>query len=173
MKKYKKDNKIKFANQIIIKKNGKQYINPKESDILEDGWIEYITPEPTEEEKLNNSKRIKKHDIKIYQNSLKGFVINGEEIIVDTETLNKMTFRVMAESAMNKNKTNLWFNDKEYEFKTKDALELLYNLQIYFGECFDVTNYHSNNINNLNSVDEIESYDYHEGYPNKIQFNRK
>lgn len=42
MKKYIKNNKIKFANQIIVKKNKKQIINPKESDIIEDGWTEYI-----------------------------------------------------------------------------------------------------------------------------------
>lgn len=47
MKQYIKDNTIKYANNIVIKKDGMQIINPSEELILADGWIEYIpTPEP-------------------------------------------------------------------------------------------------------------------------------
>lgn len=173
MKKYIKDSKIKFANQIVIKKNKKQIINPKESDILEDGWTEYVVPEPTEEQTLNVKKNDKKHDIEFYEDSLKGVIIDGEEVQVDTETMNKMTFRVMAESAMNKNKTSLWFNGKKYSMKVKDAVELLYNMQVYFGELFDIANNHKNNIENMQNVEEIESYDYMNGYPEKINFKIK
>lgn len=45
MKKYIKNGVIKTRNQIVIKKNGRQYINPIEELILADGWVEYI-PEP-------------------------------------------------------------------------------------------------------------------------------
>jgi hypothetical protein len=33
---------IKYANKIVIIKNGFQIINPTEEMILEDGWEEYI-----------------------------------------------------------------------------------------------------------------------------------
>lgn len=47
MKQYIKENQIKYANNIVIKKDGMQIINPSEELILADGWIEYIpTPEP-------------------------------------------------------------------------------------------------------------------------------
>lgn len=173
MKRYIKDNTIKFANQIVIKKNKKQIINPKESDIFEDGWAEYVVTEPSEEETLNRKKNNKKDDIEFYEDSLKGIIIDGEEVQVDTETMNKMTFRVMAESAMNKNKTSLWFNGKEYSMKVKDAVELLYNMQVYFGELFDIANNHKNNIENMQNVEEIENYDYMNGFPEKINFKIK
>lgn len=79
----------------------------------------------------------------------------------------------MAESAIKKNKTKLWFNGKEYSIKTKDAMELLYNMQVYFGELFDIANNHKNNIENLENIDEIENYDYMNGYPEKINFEIK
>lgn len=63
MKRYIKDGIIKTRNQIVIKgqrtikdKDGKerevktQIINPKEDMLLADGWVEYVTPEPTAEE---------------------------------------------------------------------------------------------------------------------------
>lgn len=47
MKQYIKDSTIKYANNIVIKRDGMQIINPSEELILADGWIEYIpTPEP-------------------------------------------------------------------------------------------------------------------------------
>lgn len=129
--------------------------------------------QPTEEEKLNRNKNSKKHEVQMYHdsNDVKGFSINGKAHSVDTETLNKMTFRVMAELAMNINKTTLWFNGKAYNFKTKDAMDLLYQLQIYFGNCFDVTNEHKNNIDNLDSEEEVDGYDYRSGYPQKVDIN--
>lgn len=46
MKKYIKDNIVKYANNIIIKKDGMQIINPSEELILADGWVEYVPPTP-------------------------------------------------------------------------------------------------------------------------------
>lgn len=46
MKRYIKDNTIKYANNIIIKKEGMQIINPSEELILADGWVEYVPPTP-------------------------------------------------------------------------------------------------------------------------------
>lgn len=47
---------IKSRNQIVIRKNGKQYINPREEMILADGWEIYepSQPEESEEEKLEH-----------------------------------------------------------------------------------------------------------------------
>lgn len=45
MKRYIKNGVIKTRNQIVIKKDGRQYINPTEELIFADGWVEYV-PEP-------------------------------------------------------------------------------------------------------------------------------
>lgn len=55
MKRYTKDNEIKYANRIVLIKDGMQIINPTEEQILADGWVEYVppTPEPpTAEEEI-------------------------------------------------------------------------------------------------------------------------
>ena len=69
MKRYIKDGIIKTRNQIVIKgqrtikdKDGNEKVvstntyNPTEEMILADGWVEYTTPEPTEEEIANREK---------------------------------------------------------------------------------------------------------------------
>ena len=45
MERYIKNGVIKTRNQIVIKKDGRQYINPTVELILADGWVEYA-PEP-------------------------------------------------------------------------------------------------------------------------------
>lgn len=46
MKQYTKDGQIKYANRIVVIKDGMQIINPTEEMILADGWVEYVAPEP-------------------------------------------------------------------------------------------------------------------------------
>lgn len=46
MKQYTKDGQIKYANRIVVIKDGMQIINPTEEQILADGWVEYVAPEP-------------------------------------------------------------------------------------------------------------------------------
>ena len=46
MKLYTKDGQTKYDNQIVIIKDGMQIINPTEEQILADGWVEYVAPEP-------------------------------------------------------------------------------------------------------------------------------
>ena len=46
MKRYTKNNEIKYANRIVVIRDGMQVINPTEEQILADGWVEYVAPEP-------------------------------------------------------------------------------------------------------------------------------
>ena len=52
MKQYKKDGQIKYANQIVIIKDGMRTMNPTEEMILADGWEVYepVIPEPQPQE---------------------------------------------------------------------------------------------------------------------------
>lgn len=46
MKQYTKDGQIKYANRIVVIKDGMQIINQTEEQTLADGWVEYVAPEP-------------------------------------------------------------------------------------------------------------------------------
>ena len=57
MKRYIKNNKVKFRNEIVICRNDVQVINPTEEMIFSDGWQEFFVPEaesyiPTYEERV-------------------------------------------------------------------------------------------------------------------------
>ena len=50
MKQYTKNGEIKSANRIIVVIDGMQVVNPTEEQILADGWVEYVAPEPDKDE---------------------------------------------------------------------------------------------------------------------------
>lgn len=47
---------------------------------------------------------------------------------------------------------------------------ILASIQLYADACYMVTQQHLSNIQNLNSVEDIEGYDHTAGYPSKLNF---
>jgi hypothetical protein len=79
MKRYIKDNKIKYANNIVIKKDGMQIINPSEEQILADGWIEYVPPtyEPTPIDVEEQRRQAYQAECDQYLIAYQGYLLEG------------------------------------------------------------------------------------------------
>jgi hypothetical protein len=174
MKKYIKDGKIKRRNQIIVHKNGKQIINPTEEMLLEDGWKihEPVPYEPTEEEILNREKEHRVEDILRYDSSqeINCFYIGGQEIWLDKATRAGLKLRFEAEIAMGKTDTILWHEGQQFPLQLELAMQMLYAIEIYASACYDNTQKHIANVNNLNTLEELKAYDYRIDYPEKLRF---
>ena len=48
---------------------------------------------------------------------------------------------------------------------------MLYALEVYASECYDVTARHEANIAELDNIEMVDAYDYTVGYPQKLVFN--
>lgn len=57
------------------------------------------------------------------------------------------------------------------QVKTEDAEKMLAAIQLYADGCYMVTKQHQLAVANLTSVEEIDSFDYTAGYPEKLNFN--
>lgn len=172
MKRYIKDGIIKFGNEIVIRRDKMQTINPSEEMILADGWVEYIIPEPTEEEKFDRAKRdlrvrIEHHDTSFEVN---GFYMKGTEIWLDKSTRAGLMLRLHAEQAIGKESTTLWYGSNQFELSLEQAFQMLYALEVYASQCYDNTQRHLANVNALQTIEEVEAYDYRVGYPEKLNF---
>lgn len=183
MKRYIKDGIIKTRNQIVIKgqrtikdKDGNDKVvetntyNPTEEMILADGWKEYITPvyEPT----IDDYRKRKKDEITRYDSSeeVNAFYMQGERMWLDFEDRSRLLLRFQAEAAKGNETTTLWSNGKEYALPLSVAIDMLYDLETYASKCYDNTQRHLATVNGLQSKEEIESYDYRVGYPEKLEF---
>lgn len=170
MKRYIKDKTIKFANQIVIRKNNMQIINPKEEQILEDGWTEYVVEPyvPT----LNDIKRNKKEELMIHDSSFEvnEFMVNGTGMWLDKATRAGLMLRFQAEKNSGREDTTLWYDGLPFPLKVDDALQMLYTVEIYASACYDNTQYHIGIIDSFTTEEEVENYDYRTGYPEKLNF---
>lgn len=198
MKQYIKNNQIKTRQEIVIVKNGMRTINPTEEQILADGWVEYVAPvketvvDTKEEEytplsttttlsvpsevadkaafvrarhKLRNA--INRYDSSSNVNS---FYMQGQQMWLDKATRAGLMLRFQAEQTMGRDFTSLWYGGKQYDISLAGAFQMLYALEVYASTCYDNTQRHLAAIQELQTVEEIERYDYTQGYPDKLEF---
>lgn len=172
MKQYKKNNDIKFQNRIVIVKDDRQYINPPHEMLIEDGWELYVKPELTYEELLTLAMNNARRDIESYDLSsdINSFYMQGQQMWLDKATRTGLMLRFQAEQNMGHTNTSLWYDNTLYTISLEDAFKMLYALEGYASACYDNTQRHLSNISKLETIEEIESYDYKEGYPKQLEF---
>ena len=161
---------IKSANEIVVRKNGMQTINPSEAQILAEGWEIYKRPiyTPT----LEDVKRNKVDEILAYDSSeaVNEFTIGGQPMWLDKATRAGLLLRFEAESKVGREQTTLWNNGQSYTLPLADAMQMLIALELYASECYDNTQRHLANVAKLETIAEVEAYDYTLGYPAKLAF---
>lgn len=162
---------IKFADEIVIRSNGKQTFNPTEAMILADGWVEYI-PQPylptLEEIKANKVGEILTYDSSSMVNE---FSIGGQPMWLNKATRAGLLLRFEAEGKVGRTETTLWSNGQSYTLPLEQAQQILIALELYASACYDNTQSHIAEVMKLDSKEAVEAYDYTTGYPQKLAFN--
>lgn len=175
MKLYTKDGQIKYANRIVVIKDGLQIINPTEEMILADGWVEYVAPvpqEPSEEEKLQNAKNRKIIEINSYDTSdnVNSFIYKGTEMWLSREDRIVLKDRFDREKSNSIEITNLYYNGYAINITPDEGIYLIDSISAYADKCFDNTQKNISLVNACMSVEEVESIDVTAGYPDKLNF---
>lgn len=161
------------ASKIVIVKNGMQTINPTEEMLLENGWNIY-NPENNDltlEEHIMNLKTRLKEEITLYDNSehVNLFYINDIPMWLDGQQRTKLMLRFNAETNSNITDTTLWHNGYEFHLPLVQAIQLLYRVETYASQCYDNTQRHLINVDKLETLEEVENYDFTTGYPEKLK----
>ena len=169
---YTKGDLIKSRNQIIINIDDRQIINPSNEMLINDGWVEYIPEQLTEEDIFNQNKQNLYNDIMNYDSSdnVNMFFIGELPMWLDKNTRAGLLLRFQAEKASGLNSTTLWYNGMQFPLGVDMAIEMLYAIELYASACYDNTQMHISNILKLTTNKEIEEYDYKVGYPEKLYF---
>jgi hypothetical protein len=170
---YKKDGKIKQRKHIVLYYEDRQVFNPSEEELLENGWEKYELPQPTEEEIFQREKQNKLTEIQHYDvsNEVNGLYIGDNKLWLDRSERETLARRFNIE--LNKGKTNatLWKNGIRFTLDIDTAIRMLDELEYYAIQCYDNTQEHLVNVNNITSMEELENYDYRTGYPEMLRFN--
>ena len=81
------------------------------------------------------------------------------------KSINVNSFKLLG-----KTETVLWYDAVKYVIPIPDALDMLNTLELYALNCYNVTQSHIAAVRALQTIEEIENYDYTIGYPEKLSF---
>lgn len=98
--------------------------------------------------------------------------INGKIIKAWLSVQERLNYKQSIEVAklLENNSLSFYIGDHLLEVNTTKAEGMLAQIQLYADQSFLVTKGHELAIKSLESIEEVESYDFKTGYPNKLNF---
>ena len=98
------------------------------------------------------------------------FELDGKSIWLDAATRQQLRISLDAYKAQNIEIVTKWFNGVKYEFPLDTWYQMLNAVEVYASEALNTTEYHKNQINSLETIQEVIDYDYTTSYPQKLIF---
>lgn len=98
------------------------------------------------------------------------FSINGVPGWLNKNTRVGLMNSINIEKKVGREVTNIWLDDTLFVLSIEKAIDMLHQVELYALACYDTTQRHIKTINQLQTKEEIESYDFRTGYPAKLSF---
>lgn len=161
--------KVMFSGVLIM--GDRQVINPTHEQMLEAGW-EVYDDTPSEEELLQLAIDRKIAEIDAYNSSsaIDSFSVGGVDMWIDFEERQRLHTSVKCYRSMGSLTMVKWFNGQKFEFPLEIWEQMLNALGVYASEALNATEKHKVAVRALKSVEDVEAYDYTQGYPEKCAF---
>lgn len=136
------------------------------------GFVEWIEPVPTPEQLLERAKANKIAELEVYDvsDAVNSFTINGNPMWLTRDERTQIDESVSAYSAKGETQMTKYFAGVPYTFPLTAWKSMLNDLIVYASEALNVTESHKAAISQLDTVQEVEDYDYTQGYPEKLEF---
>lgn len=148
-----------------------EYINEVGENAIEDGKLKiYIGREyirTVEEAKLDMQMQIADYDT---SSAVNGFYYGDQELWIDKATRVGLVNAANAAIAVGNETMTFGIQGISVTLPCQKALQMLYALEMYALDCYNVTLSHKNNVDALDNVEDIDVYDYKTGYPEKLKF---
>ena len=93
------------------------------------------------------------------------FILGGKKVWLNKDTRVGIFNLLNIEKASNTETTTLWFSNTSIEIQVDKAMALLTMVEKYAKQCYDNTQKHYVEINQLESIEDCLQYDITEGYP--------
>lgn len=143
--------------------------NPNAS--IKEIWNMELQPIPTQT--LAEYKNNKIIEITMYDqsNEVNSFTINSA-LTAWFSPAERSNYKSSIEAAklLGQNTLAFFVGDMLLQVPTTEAEYMLAQIQLYADRCFLVTKNHKVNVMNLETIEEVESYDYTRDYPEKLNF---
>lgn len=145
---------------------------PSEQRLTEWGYEEWVEPAPTTEELLARAKANKIAELEAYDSSdsVNSFTIDGNPMWLTVDERQQIATQISANEAVGRESMTRWFGGASFTFPLSAWKQMLVALEVYAGDALNVTEGHKAAITLLQTLQEVEDYDFTVGYPEKLEF---
>lgn len=174
IRKYKKGSVIKSKEDIELEFEGNYYNNPPVEILLKAGWIEIAYDEYTGKiiSNLNFTKKNALRRLSQYDKSpeVNSFYVGDIQAWIDRDTRVSLMNSTQILKNSGQDTTTLWLNGQSFTIPCDSLIQMLGVLEVYALQCYNVTEQHKANINALESITDVQNYNFKSGYPEKLVF---
>lgn len=121
---------------------------------------------------LEDAKEEKIRLIEDYDQSdaVNSFTIGNMTMWLSVEERERIATQISANEAIGRIEMTRWFNGMAFTFTLTQWKQMLVALEVYAGDALNVTESHKAAVNALTTIEEVDTYDYMAGYPEKLIF---
>ena len=136
------------------------------------GFEEWVAPTPTPEELLARAKANKIAELEAYDASeeVNSFSVDGKTMWLDAATRQQLRISLDAMQQAGRENVTKWFDGVEYTYPIDVWYYMLGQVEVYASDALNVTESHKAAINALESIEDVEEYNFQSGYPEKLSF---
>lgn len=188
VRKQKNEIVLSVTRTITDKKTGEEkevksnVYNPTHEMLLENGWVEYVPVNNAKEVpmymRVKTAKTRKLYNLEEYDNSSE---VNDCIIVYQEHELHYWASKSERNDLKNAIRDYVSMGRTEYRLDLRDKgisitlpcellLQMMAALEVYAIECYNKTTDHNYAIKALETLEEVEAYDYKVGYPEKLRF---
>lgn len=128
---------------------------------------------PEQERTIADAKQSKINEILDYDISenVNSFIVN-ETITTWFTVEERLNYKQSIEAAklMSIEKLSFFIGDIKFDIVPELAEQMLAMIQLYADQCFIVTKQHKLNVQALETIEEVDNYDFRSGYPEQLRF---
>ena len=99
------------------------------------------------------------------------FILGGKKVWLDKNTRVGLMNSTTIQKSSGMEISTLWLDTVKLEISCDEVIQLLGALELYALECFNKTAEHKKNILEITTIEDLISYDYTAGYPEKLNIN--
>lgn len=162
------DQRVIFCGVLVV--GDRQVINPTHDQLIAAGWEEY-TPSAETPTDIDMAKAAKIAEIAAYSDSdaVNSLTFNGIKTWLTRTVRDGYDTSITAAKNLGEANVTFMVGDNEMQLPVEQARRVLDLVQRYADACFLVTERHKIAVRALQTVEEVESYDYTKGYPEKLK----
>ncbi len=158
----------------VLLHDGQRIFNPTEEDLSAAGYepCAPVVSQPSAVDVLEEAKSSKLKALDAYDSSeaVNSFTIGGQVMWLTVDERQQLATQISANEAVGRESMTRWFGGQEFTFPISAWKQMLVALEVYAGDAINVTESHKAAINNLNTIEEVEGYDFTAGYPARLLF---